>query len=307
MAHRQPFCPICKNSGKSPSVYTSHFVRDKPGPNCIVVCPTLLNTQCRFCHKLGHTPKYCPILKSRKPSPQIPIIDKDGFTKVPTKRSSKRPNRHPHKPAPHKDPFTTKPSPHKPASKPVNVFAALAASQDSERTRILSHRSAFPCIGKANLDYDSDEDISITPSVSLHGWSAVAALKKPTPLQLLLASKKASKPPPIHIPTSFPHQHPTRRHIPPSSTPLRKPPSSTPLQKPPSSPAYHPSSPHLVPSLHPMPIPKPNPSPKSLVIDETVRYYSDEDSEDHSDIDEDYDQDLDEWSDGENELYDIYH
>jgi len=60
---RTPFCKICKKAGKSESVYTSHFVRDKP--NGKVVCPTLLSTECRYCHELGHTKAHCPKLAEK--------------------------------------------------------------------------------------------------------------------------------------------------------------------------------------------------------------------------------------------------
>ena len=62
---RTPFCAICKKAGKSPSVFNSHFVRDKPGHNGKIVCPTLLSTECRYCHALGHTTKFCPKLEEK--------------------------------------------------------------------------------------------------------------------------------------------------------------------------------------------------------------------------------------------------
>ena len=60
---RTPFCKVCKKAGKPQSVYTSHFVRDKP--NGKVVCPTLLSTECRYCHELGHTKAHCPKLAEK--------------------------------------------------------------------------------------------------------------------------------------------------------------------------------------------------------------------------------------------------
>ena len=56
------FCKICKDSRKSNSVVHSHNVRERGR----VVCPTLLATECRFCKKKGHTPKFCPKLKERE-------------------------------------------------------------------------------------------------------------------------------------------------------------------------------------------------------------------------------------------------
>ena len=53
-------CVVCRDAGKTEKEYTSHFVKDQPGPNGKVVCPTLLNQACRICGKSGHTSSYCP-------------------------------------------------------------------------------------------------------------------------------------------------------------------------------------------------------------------------------------------------------
>ena len=65
MSTKTPFCPCCKSAGKSKTEYTSHFVKDKPGPDGVVVCPTLQSQECRYCHEKGHTPKFCPKLTTR--------------------------------------------------------------------------------------------------------------------------------------------------------------------------------------------------------------------------------------------------
>ena len=61
-----PFCKVCKDAGLSVDVYTNHFVKDQPGPNGRVVCPTLLNQACRICNKPGHTSSYCSQYKPRR-------------------------------------------------------------------------------------------------------------------------------------------------------------------------------------------------------------------------------------------------
>jgi hypothetical protein len=61
-----PYCKVCYDAGKSKSEYTSHFVKDQPGPQGKIICPTLLNQACRICHKPGHTSSYCPQYKSRR-------------------------------------------------------------------------------------------------------------------------------------------------------------------------------------------------------------------------------------------------
>ena len=55
-----PFCKVCYDAGLSADEYTSHFVKDQPGPNGKVVCPTLLAQKCLICGIPGHTSSYCP-------------------------------------------------------------------------------------------------------------------------------------------------------------------------------------------------------------------------------------------------------
>jgi hypothetical protein len=52
-------CKVCKDAGKNASVYETHWVRERG----VVVCPTLLSQECRYCGKNGHTPKYCRMTK----------------------------------------------------------------------------------------------------------------------------------------------------------------------------------------------------------------------------------------------------
>jgi hypothetical protein len=60
------FCKVCFDAGKSEKEYTNHYVRRDREPNSPVVCPTLLNQECGFCGKLGHSPKYCTVLEDKK-------------------------------------------------------------------------------------------------------------------------------------------------------------------------------------------------------------------------------------------------
>ena len=64
-AARTPYCKVCHDAGKPKSQYTSHFVKDSPGPNGKVVCPYLLSLNCRYCHEGGHTVKHCPKLEEK--------------------------------------------------------------------------------------------------------------------------------------------------------------------------------------------------------------------------------------------------
>ena len=62
----KPFCNVCHAAGKAESVYTSHFVKNKPGNDGVVVCPYLLSLTCTYCKKKeGHTAQHCPVLKHK--------------------------------------------------------------------------------------------------------------------------------------------------------------------------------------------------------------------------------------------------
>ncbi len=54
-----PFCKVCYDAGLPVADYTNHFVKDQPGPDGKVVCPTLLAQKCLKCGLAGHTSSYC--------------------------------------------------------------------------------------------------------------------------------------------------------------------------------------------------------------------------------------------------------
>lgn len=60
------YCKVCQDSGKPESEYRSHSTRETRDPNSRITCPILLAIECRFCHKAGHTVKYCSVLKEKK-------------------------------------------------------------------------------------------------------------------------------------------------------------------------------------------------------------------------------------------------
>ena len=60
------FCKVCFDAGKSETEYTSHFVKDRPGKGGVVVCPTINNVECRYCHQVGHTVKYCKLIEEKE-------------------------------------------------------------------------------------------------------------------------------------------------------------------------------------------------------------------------------------------------
>jgi len=56
VAATRPVCVHCRNLGFK----YDHWLRESPEPNSPVVCPVLLATECRYCHKVGHTVGSCP-------------------------------------------------------------------------------------------------------------------------------------------------------------------------------------------------------------------------------------------------------
>jgi len=65
-ASTKPYCKVCFDAGRPEKEYISHYVKDQPGPNGKVICPTLLNQACRICNKTGHTSSYCSQYRSRR-------------------------------------------------------------------------------------------------------------------------------------------------------------------------------------------------------------------------------------------------
>ena len=72
-----PYCKVCRDAGKPASEYTSHFVKDQPGPEGKIVCPTLLNQACRICHNTGHTSSYCPEYNNRRHQREERYIERE--------------------------------------------------------------------------------------------------------------------------------------------------------------------------------------------------------------------------------------
>jgi hypothetical protein len=59
---RPTSCKVCSDAKKPESVIMSHNVKE----NGVVVCPTLLSQNCRYCHKTGHTISFCAQLEKEK-------------------------------------------------------------------------------------------------------------------------------------------------------------------------------------------------------------------------------------------------
>lgn len=98
---KKPYCKVCHDAGKTEIEYKSHWVKDMTGKT---TCPTLLNTECRFCYKTGHTTKFCKEL------------EKLNKNKERIERKVEKPN----------------PKPTTVKNKPVNKFSAFQCDSDSE-------------------------------------------------------------------------------------------------------------------------------------------------------------------------------
>lgn len=94
-------CSFCLNTGIP--LPHNHTIRDFTKKDKPIICPTLLASECSYCHKLGHTKNYCLKLKEKKQSSSIIyppkektasekkrvfIMDSDGFTSVPSTNKS---------------------------------------------------------------------------------------------------------------------------------------------------------------------------------------------------------------------------
>jgi hypothetical protein len=108
------FCKVCFDAGKPESMYTSHTVKslDVRSGKLVTTCVTLLELECRYCFKNGHTVKFCPVLEENKK------MDKE----------KERVNRAQHQVRPQEQ--------QKVVQKPLNVFAALAEGSDDEEDEV---------------------------------------------------------------------------------------------------------------------------------------------------------------------------
>ena len=106
----KPFCKVCFDSNKSEQDYTSHYVKDAPGPAGKIVCPTLLATICRYCRCLGHFKSHCPKLAEKKQAqrrarkPRV-VTTADGWTISVASGNHKKPVRQTAEPVVHSNIF----------------------------------------------------------------------------------------------------------------------------------------------------------------------------------------------------------
>ena len=172
-AAKTPFCKVCYDAGRPKEEYQSHYVKDRPGPHGKVVCPLLLNQECSYCHKKGHTPKQCPEIaaknariaeRKRQLELQARAPDMDGFCCVKAHTSRRGCGR---------STFKSQKETFAPAKK-QGAFDALISDSDEE-VEEEKVQEDFPAIGNAPT--------KVAPVTS--GWAAVAAAApKPAPIKV---------------------------------------------------------------------------------------------------------------------------
>jgi len=156
---KKPYCKVCHDAGKPESEYTSHWVRSLPDRSgkTKVTCPTLLSTECRYCYKLGHTAKFCPVLEQQKK-------DKDRAERIASRKEAELPKKEP--------------------KKMVSVFDALFQDSDSDvEIEVSKHIEPvieeFPVLLGAAAKKIEVELPKVQPEVKT-GWAAALAKPKET-------------------------------------------------------------------------------------------------------------------------------
>ena len=83
-AAEKPGCAHCRNLG----LPFDHWLRASMDPNSDITCKVLLATECRYCHKLGHTSSRCSALNAKKnvsglavKVPSVPSLASRSFGK----------------------------------------------------------------------------------------------------------------------------------------------------------------------------------------------------------------------------------
>lgn len=165
---KKPYCKVCHDAGKPESEYSNHWVRSLPDRSgkTTVTCPTLLSNECRYCYKLGHTAKFCPVIEKNKK-------DQDKAERIAARKEEE-------------------------AQKKVKIenstpakrgFAALQEdSSDSEAENIQVSVlptiviEEYPSLGASMKPKMAVHLPSVKPEIKT-GWAAVAAKPKSAPVE----------------------------------------------------------------------------------------------------------------------------
>lgn len=142
---KKPYCKVCHDAGKPESEYTSHWVKDLTGKT---TCPTLLDTECRYCYKLGHTAKFCDVLAKNNKEKEKAERRHQAVASKPALKQS-----------------------HKSGLVEANGFAALCEDSDSEEEVSKNNTivESFPVLGTASKKIEAEVKT---------GWAAIAAKPK---------------------------------------------------------------------------------------------------------------------------------
>jgi hypothetical protein len=155
---KKPYCKVCQDAGKPESVYTSHWVKSLATSNgkSSITCPTLLDTECRYCFKLGHTTKFCPTISQSNKQKEKEVrrnqveINRENLVKVNIKNVS-----------------------HNKSS----VFAALDLGSDSEEERASEEHASEEKVSSKE-EFPTLHTKNVNKSTELTGWAAIAAKTK---------------------------------------------------------------------------------------------------------------------------------
>ena len=161
------FCSFCASAGiKGPH---DHFLRASKYQGAAVVCPKLLSTECNYCHRNGHTVKFCgakreqemQATQARAKAKAARVAAGDWVDATSTVRSVR--------------PQQLKPPPPKP-TKLTGMFAGLGLDDSSS-----SDEDEDQCIG-CESGVDCEQSHTCTPQTTT--WAQIVRAPQPKPSSL---------------------------------------------------------------------------------------------------------------------------
>lgn len=155
---KKPYCKVCFDAGKPESEYSSHWVRTLPDRSgkTTVTCPTLLNTECRYCYQSGHTTKFCKVLE--KKNKVMERAEKAEMVSKKTKQSAPK------------------------EKKPSSVFAGLMDSDSEDEVKVSKSVENYPVLSAPVKKVEVEKQYVKT------GWAAIVA--KPAEVKKIVEPAK---------------------------------------------------------------------------------------------------------------------
>jgi hypothetical protein len=153
---KKPYCKVCHDAGKE---YNNHWVKDLNGKT---TCPTLLNTECRYCFKLGHTTKFCDVLAKQNKERERNERRRANAVESAAKPAAKEPK------------------------KSTNFFSNLAEDSDDNEEEVVRKevREEYPTLCQPVIRTEAKT-----------GWAAIAAKPKEEVKPVEAVEKKPEQPP----------------------------------------------------------------------------------------------------------------